>query len=151
MVYVLGLEGFHPFLPKSSWSKRDSFSACNMWRSRTTALSILVALRFSYGNCRYFAPQMCVFHMLVWKKNHADRRKKKSESRYRWSHIRIFSCIIGIPSSESYSFFHNHGSVENGYVWKVTIITEIRPCFTSIFIGGRVFWFGVDQLLPTYL
>ena len=138
MVYVFGAWRFPSFPPHVKVSDN-----CPKYLGEK--------LRFSYGNRRYFAPQMCVFHMLVWNKNHADRRKKKSESRYRWSHIRIFSCLIGILSSESYSFFHNHGSVENGYVWKVTIITEIRPCFTSIYRRKGILIWGWSTVAYVFI
>ena len=37
-----------------------------------------------------------------------------------------------------YSFSHNHGSVENGYIWKVAILLEIHPFLTSMIMGGSV-------------
>ena len=30
-----------------------------------------------------------------------------------------------------YSFSHNHGSVKNTYIWKVTILLEIHPFLTE--------------------
>ena len=39
---------------------------------------------------------------------------------------------LRIESILYYSFFHNHGSVENGYtIWKVTILLEIHPFLTE--------------------
>ena len=41
--------------------------------------------------------------------------------------------------SPPYTFSHNHGSVSNGCIWKVTILLEIHPVFNwTMIMGGRV-------------
>ena len=43
---------------------------------------------------------------------------------------------------ELLSFSHNHGSVENVCIWKVTIRLEIHPFFTEPMIMGETDSYG---------
>ena len=54
--------------------------------------------------------------------------------------------LRGVPSG-GYSFSHNHGSVENSFIWQVTILLEIQPFFFdfSVTMGGCV---SGDRITP---
>ena len=102
-----------------------------VWRSQNPAIQIQIPV---YGRVQWF---LGMLYSLQWgglyHLNHVDQA------------FRSFCCasisIIPTTPRKNYSFSHNHEimEVENGCLWKVTILLEIYTHFsTSITTGGRV-------------